>query len=117
MYSEIFSHPNAIPFTDEQLDRMRSLYEKDLMSSVHIGAIFGIDSKSVLKRLKRMGVIVRKCRRQKRFTDDVCVAIAQQKSAGSRIIDLAEQYGCSERNICYALEWGRKVILMKQARQ
>lgn len=117
MYADLFKHPNHVPYTDEQLARMRSLYEDEQRGSVEIGKLYGIDSKSVIARLKRMGVIIRKGGSQRRFTDAVCEQIAQEKDEGFTIEFLAARHQCSMRKISYALQWGRKIRTMKQARQ
>lgn len=117
MYAQLFSHPNCVPYTDEQLARMRQMYEEDRKGTVEIGKIYGIDAKSVAKRLKRMGVIIRKGGSQRRFTDAVCEQIVKEKEEGYTIEFLAARYECSMRKICYALQWGRKIRTMKQARQ
>jgi hypothetical protein len=117
MYAQLFTHPNHVPYTDEQLARMKHMYEIERKSSVVIGQIFGIDASCVTARLKKMGVIIRKGGSQRRFTDAVCEEIVNDKEEGYTIEYLAAKHNCSMRKICYALQWGRKIRTMKQARQ
>lgn len=51
-------HAVAIPFTDEQYERMKSLYLNG-KSSRDISEIFGICQSSVLRRLRQMDIAIR----------------------------------------------------------
>ena len=116
-FSRMFSHPNAVNFTGEQMQRMRAMYECEGKGSVEIGRIYGLAASSVVKRLRKMGVEIRKGGTRNRFSDEVCIGIAREKDDGYTIDFLAARYDCSPRKICYALAKGRQLTSQIQARQ
>ncbi len=115
--TKMFSHPNAVNFTAEQMERMRAMYERDGKGSVEIGRVYGLAASSVVKRLRKMGVTIRKGGTRNRFSDEVCLRIAREKGEGYTIEFLAARYECSTRKICYVLARARKIAMSQQARQ
>lgn len=109
MRTSVLDSERFIPFTAEQLADMRTQYEGG-KNTYELGSIFGIDARSVRRRLRIMGVEVRTRGRKPKFTDDECFAILQNKEKnGLTIKTLAERHGCSDRVICDALLRGRAV--------
>ena len=52
-------HENLIPFTDDQHQRMILMYETDTPSR-RIAEVFGISQQTVLRRLRRFGVEIKR---------------------------------------------------------
>lgn len=71
-----------IPFTAEQMERMKSMYVEEKQTCHYIGGVYGISHSAVLARLVDMGVEIRNQGKLRIYTDDQVHEISQLRAQG-----------------------------------
>lgn len=71
-----------IPFTAEQMERMKSMYGEEKQTCHYIGGVYGISHSAVLARLVDMGVEIRNQDKLRIYTDDQVHEISQLRAQG-----------------------------------
>lgn len=87
-----------VVFTEEQLQRMKNLYEAD-NSLKDISAIYGIDATTVATRLRAMGVEIRKSHRPRCLSEDKLAEVHELKQKNVTWEALGEIFSVNDKTL------------------
>lgn len=96
--SEAQSARQMIPFTQDQLKGMASMY----LSGASIRAVaekYGLNRESIRHRITSQGVAMRDFRRQPIFSDADCLEILRLRENGAKMADLSIKFDVHEMTI------------------
>lgn len=94
---------NAIPFTQDQLEKMASMYRDQGRSIRQISEVFGISQPAVTARLNAMKIEIRRRGRYTEATESVISSAIELYSSGLTWAEIGKKLGFDRQHISWAV--------------